>query len=89
MNFIKGYKQLNYSDLKSELSKQMEASGKTLPEMAVDVDVSSTSTIRLVFDSLDQKVSDKVLTSVCQSLNFNAFVIWMNGERFYFIKSKN
>lgn len=89
MEFIKGYKSSSYPDIQKELLKRFDESEKTLPDLAVSAEVQSTQTIKYALESLEQKVSDKVLTSVCQSLGFNAFVMYFNGEKHYFVKSKN
>jgi len=89
MDFIKGYKTSTYPELQKELVRRFGESEKTLPDLAVSADVNSTQTIKFALESTEQKVSDKVLTSVCQSLGFNAFVMWINGEKHYFVKSKN
>jgi len=47
----------------------------------------------IVFDSAfnkeEQLVSDKILTSLFRTLQFEAFIMWQNGEKLYFLKSKN
>lgn len=89
MNFIKGYKPTEYADLQKTLSDVFKVSGKTLIELAAEVGVTTTNTIHSTINSESQVVSDKVLTKVCESLNFGAFVLWINGEKHYFVKSKN
>lgn len=89
MDFIKGYKPIEYGALKDKLNEAYNSSGKSYPELAVAADVTSTQTIKFVFESSEQKVSDKVLTSVSNALNISAFVMWLNGEKHYFVKSKN
>lgn len=88
MEFIKGYKPIEYTDLKDRLNKAYLSSGKTYPDLAVAASVTSTQTIKFVFESSEQKVSDKVLTSVSNALNVSAFIMWLNGEKHYFVKSK-
>lgn len=88
MEFIKGYKPIEYSDLKERLNKAYETSGKTYPDLAVAASVTSTQTIKFVFESVEQKVSDKVLTSVSSALDVSAFIMWINGEKHYFVKGK-
>jgi len=88
MDFIKGYKTIDYGSLKSHLIKAYEASGKSYIDLAKAAEVTSTQTIKFIFDSQEQKVSDKVLTSVSNTLGINAFIIWMNGEKYYYMKSK-
>lgn len=89
MNFIKGYKATPYNDLQKELYRLYEVSGKTMLELAADANVTTTNTIHSAINSESQVVSDKVLTRVFESLGFSAFILWINGEKHYFIKSKN
>lgn len=89
MEFIKGYEPITYKGLKKELNTVLKTSDKTHPDLAVAAGVNSTQTIKFVFESDEQKVSDKVLTSVMNALEISAFIMWMNGDKHYFIKSKN
>lgn len=89
MNFIKGYKPVEYEELKTELNKTFDASGKTLVDLAAAAEVTTTNTIHSALSTEKQTVSDKVLTCIFGSLNISAFVLWFNGEKHYFIKSKN
>lgn len=89
MDFIKGYKSVSYADLTKALNKAFASSGKGYPDLAVAASVTSTQTIKFAFDEDSQKVSDKVLSSIFQAINFQAFILWINGERMYFLKSKN
>lgn len=89
MNFIKGYKGVKYEEMQVALNKAFEISGKSLVQLAAEADVNTTTTMYAALNTEKQTVSDKVLTSVFNSLNFQAFVLWMNGEKYYFIKSKN
>ena len=89
MDFVKGYKPVSYPELKKELNKALETSGKKYPELAVAAELNSTQSISFVFDADEQKVSDKVLTSVLTAVNLGGFVMWIGGEKHYFIKTKN
>lgn len=88
MNFIKGYKPTEYAELQKSISEVFKVSGKSLIDLAAEVGVTTTNTIHSTINSDSQIVSDKVLTKVCESLNLGAFVLWINGEKHYFIKSK-
>lgn len=89
MNFIKGYKATEYADLQKNLSDLFKGSEKALVDLAAEVGVTTTNTIHSAINSDIQVVSDKVLTKVCDSLNLGAFVLWINGEKHYFVKNKN
>jgi len=86
MDFIKGYKSQPYPDVQKELLRKFDLSGKGLPELAMGAEVESTQTIKFALESVEQKVSDRVLTSVANSLEFNMFIVWINGEKHYFVK---
>jgi len=87
MNFIKGYKPTEYQTLQKDLSEAFRVSGKSLIDLAAEAGVTTTNTIHSTINSDNQVVSDKVLTKVCESLNLGAFVLWINGEKHYYIKS--
>lgn len=87
MNFIKGYKPTPYADLQKNISDTFLASGKTMLELAGEVGVTTTNTVHSAINSTNQVVSDKVLTKVFESLNLPAFVLWINGEKHYFVKN--
>lgn len=89
MDFIKGYKPITYSELNKELNKAFDTSEKSYPDLAVAAGVTSTQTIKFVFESEDQKVSDKVLTSVLNALGINGLIVWFDGGKHYLVKSKN
>ena len=89
MNFIKGYKSIPYNDLQKELEKTFDNSEKTPAQIAAAAGVSTTNTIQSAIKNDSQIVSDKVLTSVFETLGLGAFILWINGEKHYFIKSKN
>lgn len=89
MNFIKGYKHVPYKDLQKELETHFDKSEKSLAQIAAAAGVSTTNTIQSAIKNDSQIVSDKVLTSVFDAIGLSAFVMWINGERQYFIKSKN
>jgi len=88
MDFIKGFKSVTYNELQEQLKYRFERSGKTLPQLAIEADLASTEGVRNTFYLDEQKVSDKTLTSVFNSIGLNAFVVWINGERRYMISTK-
>lgn len=86
---IKGYKKVPYKDMQKELKKKHDDSGKSLVDIAATINVNSTNTIKFAIDNPnEQMVSDKVLTSVFDALGLPGFVMWISGERQYFIKNK-
>lgn len=89
MNFIKGYSPVPYQELQKKLSETFKDCGKSPVEIASAIDVNTTSTVYSALNAAEQIVSDKVLSGVFQALNLQAFIIWVNGERIYFLKGKN
>ncbi len=89
MDFIKGYKPVPYSDFAKGLKDAFDSSGKNYPELAVAAEVNSTQTIKNAFQTEDQIVSDQLMTKILDSLNMNGFILYLKGEKYYFVKSKN
>lgn len=89
MNFIKGYKAVGYEELQADFNAAFKESGKSPAQLAADTDINSTTTIYSAFNKEEQLVSDKILTSLFRTLQFEAFIMWQNGEKLYFMKSKN
>jgi hypothetical protein len=89
MNFIKGYNPVSYKELQKQLSETYKQSGKTPVDVAAAIEVKTTSTVFSAINSDEQIVSDKVLSGVFQAIDLQAFILWINGERMYFLKSKN
>lgn len=87
MELAKGYKQVSYNELQSELRSTYEISGKSYVDLAYELEVKSISTAQNSFAFDTQVVSDQILTKVFDCLGFNAFVVWMKGERNYYIKN--
>lgn len=88
MNFIKGYKPIPYKELQKDLKRVFDESGKSLIDLAAAAEVTTTNTASSAINAEDQVVSDRVLTNIFQCLNFGAFILWINGEKYYFVKSK-
>lgn len=88
MDLIKGFRNVTYNDLQKELNRTFQRSGKSLPELAVSADLTSTAGVKNAFEYDEQKVSDKTLTSILGTVGLEAMVIWVNGERKYFISTK-
>lgn len=84
---VKGYRQVSYSQLQPELVEFYKASKKSYVELAYELDVRSVSTAQNAIVSDDQMVSDEILTKVFNLIGLNAFVVWLNGERKYYLKN--
>jgi hypothetical protein len=86
---IKGFKNVNYAELQTVLQEKYVAADIPDVQIANTIDVRSLSTVKNTFNTGMQSVSDEVLTKVFKVLNLNGFVLWVNGERNYYIAHKN
>lgn len=84
------YKKASYREVYKEINRSFETSEKSWVQVASDIGVNSVQTVKFAIQSSDgQMVSDKVLTGIFAAIKLPAFVMWINGERQYFIKNKN
>lgn len=86
---IKGFKKVTYEQLQSELHKKSADKDKSHIQIAVDIDIKSVNTIKNAFETEKQIVSDQVLTNVMNAYDLDGFVLWGNGERNYYLSTKN
>lgn len=86
---IKGFKPVSYEELQTALEKRND--DKKIPDvnMAVNIGVKNVGTIRNAFSTKEQLVSDKVLTNIFKELEIQAAIVWINGERNYYLSTKN
>jgi len=85
---VKGYKKVLYDELIERLADKRNKSNKTHSMIAVCMGLKDTQTIGNCFAKEAQKVKDSVLTKLMLCLDFDGFVMWVNGERFYYINNK-
>lgn len=81
---IAGYKQVTYNILQKRMAEKRD--GVTNLQLAVKLRLESPQTIKNAFQLDRQKVSDKVLTSLIETIGINACVIWEKGVRNYYVK---
>ena len=88
MDLIKGYCQVTYNELQGSLKDAYTNCEKTDVSIASEIGVRSSATVKnaLAFD--EQKVSDEILTKIFHCIGFVGFVVWQNGKRIYYIKTK-
>lgn len=86
---IKGFKKVSYNELQKALRTRNEEMGMPDVNIAATINVKSVATVRNSFNMDEQVTSDEVLTKVFDVLKLSAFVLWMNGERNYYISTKN
>jgi hypothetical protein len=84
---VEGYKNLTYNDFQRKLGEKLAGCQMTDMELALKVGVKSTATIKNSQRLIKQIVSDNVLTSLAQVIGLDAFVIWHNGKRYYYVSN--
>lgn len=83
---VKGFKQIQLSELQDELHRAYKLSGKSYVSMAYELNLKSVTSIQNLLTTDPQVVSDEMLTKFINLLGLNAFVTWKNGERNYYLK---
>lgn len=83
---IKNYKQVKYSEIIDLLKEAKNMSGKNDFEIALELKIKSQTTIRNLTCEYAQKVSDEKLSSFMSLLGLSAAIVYVNGERMYFVK---
>lgn len=84
---IKGYKKITYNQLQEFIKKAKEGN-KSDVEIAVALKVETTQTVRNATQKDEQKVSDKILSSLINIVGLDGFIFWHNGIRSYYISNK-
>jgi hypothetical protein len=85
---IKGYKQISYFDFQKVLHIAFADSKKETIQIAADIKVKSPATAQNAFNTDKQVVSDEVMTNVMKSVGLAGFIIWIFGNKYYYIKTK-
>lgn len=84
---INGFDNVSYQKLQIEMEARFKSSGKTELELALKLGLKSTATIKNAFKRDNQVVSDEVLSGVLENIGLHGFIVWMNGERYYYTKT--
>lgn len=85
---IAGYKQVEYLKLLEVMEERQKESGKSDIQVAADINVNTSTTVKNAFAIEGQMVSDKVLTNIMESIGLNGFVLVFNGTKYYYIQFK-
>lgn len=87
---IAGFKPVTYNELQIGLQKKYAdyREKKSEIELALAIGVTSPQTVRNAFQEDMQMVSDTLLTKVMVNIGFNGFILWKDGERFYYVKGR-
>lgn len=82
---LEDFRKVEYSELKTIVSKRLVKCNKTIKNLCAVMDVTEPS-IRSIYLNETQKVSDWIITTVVDILGIDAMIIWNKGKRFYYIK---
>jgi hypothetical protein len=82
---VNNYKEVSYSEFQNALDQAMTESVLTELEIAIKVGVKTTATIKNAFRKDAQIVSDEVLSKIMKTIKLNGFILWTNGQRYYYI----
>jgi|APCry1669189034_1035192.scaffolds.fasta_scaffold48613_2 hypothetical protein len=82
---VNNYKEVSYSEFQNALDQAMAESVLTELEIAIKVGVKTTATIKNAFRKDAQIVSDEVLSKIMKTIKLNGFILWTNGQRYYYI----
>lgn len=88
MFLIPGYKEQTYGKFQELFNDYYKTTGITMIDLASAINIKSIGTIQNAFAPIKQLASDEVITKAMEFIGFDGFIVWKNGERKYFIKSK-
>jgi hypothetical protein len=82
---VSNYKQVSYSEFQNALDQAFHGCDLTELEIAIKVGVKTTATIKNAFRKDAQIVSDEVLSKIMKTIKLNGFILWTNGQRYYYV----
>ncbi len=88
MKKVAGYKQVSFDEFIVEMNAAYALSSKTHFSISNEINVSSVQTSANAFRNTDQIVSDSVMTKVANAIGLKCVILWDEGNRLYYIKSK-
>jgi hypothetical protein len=83
---IKGYKQVEYKHFIKSLCSHFEESGKNQIEIATKIGSKTPNTVRNAMLDYSQVVSDQKLSKICEVVGKEGFILWINGEKYFYEK---
>lgn len=83
---IKGYKTIDYITFQTTLQRTKVDKEISNPQLAVCAGLKDTATVKKCFTTKKQVVKDTVITKIMECLAINGFILWVNGNRYYYIK---
>lgn len=87
MIFRKEYTNVSYRKLSDILNVAYEISGKTYAKLAEELKIDSVGSISMALKAPDQGVSDSLYSRIISVLDVNAYIIWTDGVRKYYVHS--
>jgi hypothetical protein len=85
---IEGYTETTYKKLQVGLNKTFAASGKSLINVANDLEIKSQMSIKNALNMDEQMVSDVLLSRVMHYLAFPALILWTSGGKKFYLPKK-
>lgn len=82
---VSNYKEVSYSEFQNALDFAFHGCALTELEIAIKVGVKTTATIKNAFRKDAQIVSDEVLSKIMKTIKLNGFILWVNGQRYYYV----
>lgn len=84
---IQGYNKVNYQKFQTEMDARFANCELSELEIAVKLGLKSTATIKNAFRKDNQIVSDEVMSGIMECIELRGFILWMCGNRYYYIKT--
>jgi len=82
---INNYIQVSYSDIQKLFDSYYGDSNLKDIETALKLNVKSTATVRNIFRKDKQVVSDEVFSLFMSIIKLDGFVLWVQGNRCYYV----
>ena len=85
---IDGYKEVTYFELINKLKEYRDYSKKSNAQIAVQLGFRASQTLANALNQNEQNVKDSTLTKIMQHLELDGAIVWINGEKHYYISTK-
>jgi len=82
---IDGYKEVTYFELICKLKEYRDYNKKSNAQIAVDLDFRASQTVVNALNYNIQNVKDSTLSRVMEYFEFDGFIMWKNGKKYFYI----
>lgn len=83
---IQGYTNVTYTAFQKAMDTHFDNAQIKELQIALSVGLKSVATVKNAFRKDCQIVSDEVMTKVMQLIGLDGFILWKDGNRYYYIK---